>query len=116
MAETPEEPTFQRLGPVNWLPEERKVVERYDAEIRELRRRLEIAEAKAAYAAWKLEATQAKRTFKLGEAIGSKSPGKVLRAVRSKERAPKQAKPDNEASELTNHRPPEATAPADQSP
>lgn len=112
MAETPEEPTFQRLGPVNWLPEERKVVERYDAEIRELRRRLEIAEAKAAYAAWKLEATQAKRTFKLGEAIGSKSPGKVLRAVRSKERAPKPPKPVNEAIELANHRPPEVKVPA----
>ncbi|GAA4055033.1 glycosyltransferase family protein [Nonomuraea soli] len=90
MAETPEaEPTFQRLGPINWLPEERKLVERYEAEVAELKRRLEIAEAKAEYAGWKLEATQAKRAFKLGEAIAAKSPGKVLKAAKAKGKAPK---------------------------
>ncbi|MFI7228693.1 glycosyltransferase [Nonomuraea angiospora] len=112
MAETPEEPTYQRLGPVNWLPEERKLVERFEAEVRELRRRLEIAEAKAAYASWKLEATQAKRTFKLGEALGSKSPGKIVEAVRSKEKAPKPPVPVSEATELANHRPPLVEVPA----
>jgi spore maturation protein CgeB len=106
MAETPEPPAYQRLGPVNWLPEERKVVERYEAELRELRRRLEIAEAKAAYAQWKLEATQAKRTFKLGEALGSKSPGRIVEAVRSKDKAPKPPMPVTEAVEIANNRPP----------
>ncbi|MFD2356608.1 hypothetical protein ACFSTC_56170 [Nonomuraea ferruginea] len=99
---------------MNWLPEERKVAERHEAEIRELRRRLEIAEAKAAYAAWKLEATQAKRTFKLGEAIGSRSPGKMLEAVRSRDRAPKAPMPVNEAIELANHRAPEVKVPSGQ--
>ncbi|NUR91791.1 MAG: family 2 glycosyl transferase, partial [Nonomuraea sp.] len=112
MAETPEPPAFQRLGPVNWLPEERKLVERYEAEVRELRRRLEIAEAKAAYAGWKLEATQAKRTFKLGEALGSKSPGKIVEAVRSKAKAPKPPMPVAEAAEIANHRPPLVEVPA----
>ncbi|MFC7590912.1 hypothetical protein ACFQYP_49935 [Nonomuraea antimicrobica] len=93
MAETPDEPTYQRLGPVNWLPEERKLVERFETEVRELRRRLEIAEAKAAYATWKLEATQAKRTFKLGEALGAKSPGKIVEAVRSRRRRPSRPPP-----------------------
>ncbi|NUP00467.1 MAG: glycosyltransferase, partial [Nonomuraea sp.] len=112
MAETPEPSAFQRLGPVNWLPEERKLVERYEAEVRELRRRLEIAEAKAAYAGWKLEATQAKRTFKLGEALGSKSPGKIVEAVRSKAKAPKPPMPVAEAAEIANHRPPLVEVPA----
>lgn len=112
MAEIPDEPTYQRLGPVNWLPEDRKQVERYEAEVRELRRRLEIAEAKAAYATWKLEATQAKRTFKLGEALGSKSPGKIVEAVRSREKAPKPPTPVTEAIETANHRPPLVEVPA----
>ncbi|WP_157248594.1 glycosyltransferase family protein [Nonomuraea typhae] len=113
MAETPEEPTYQRLGPVNWLPEERKLVERYEADIRELRRRLEIAEAKAAYATWKLAATQAKRTFKLGEALGAKSPGQIIKAVRSHDKAPKAPEQAvSEITELAGKRPPPVEVPA----
>ncbi|MEV0828710.1 glycosyltransferase family protein [Nonomuraea rubra] len=112
MAETPEQPTYQRLGPVNWLPEERKLVERYEAEVRELRRRLEIAEAKAAYATWKLEATQAKRTYKLGEALGSKSPGKIVEAVRSREKAPKAPIPVSLAIAAAENKPPLVEVPA----
>ncbi|MEU7893764.1 glycosyltransferase [Nonomuraea sp. NPDC049152] len=101
-----EEPTFQRLGPINWLPEERKLVERYEAEIRELRRRLEIAEARAEYSTWKLQATQAKRSFKLGEALTSKSPGKVVAAVRSHEKAPAAPTPVSEVTEAAGKRRP----------
>ncbi|WP_431897098.1 glycosyltransferase family protein [Nonomuraea sp. bgisy101] len=107
-----EEPTFQRLGPINWLPEERKLVERYEAEIRELRRRLEIAEARAEYSTWKLQATQAKRSFKLGEALTSKSPGKVVAAVRSHEKAPAAPPPVSEVTEVAGKRPPLVEVPA----
>ncbi|MEU4541765.1 glycosyltransferase family protein [Nonomuraea dietziae] len=107
-----EEPTFQRLGPINWLPEDRKLVERYESEIKELRRRLEIAEAKAEYAAWKLQATQAKRSFKLGEALTSKKPGRVVAAVRSHEKAPKPPQPVSEVIELAGKRPPLVEVPA----
>ena len=78
---SPEEPTFQRLGPVNWLPEERKLVERYEDGVRELRGGWRSPRPRPPTPSWKLEATQAKRTFKLGEATGSKSPGKMPEAV-----------------------------------
>src|SRR5437868_9674792 len=112
MADTPEDPTFQRLGPINWLPEERKLIERYEADIRELRRKLEIAEARAEYSTWKLKAAQAKRTFKLGEALGSKSPGRIVSAVRSKEKAPKPPSPVTEIGKAAGNRPPQVEVPA----
>ncbi|GAA5057885.1 spore maturation protein CgeB [Thermocatellispora tengchongensis] len=111
MAETPQEPSFTRLGPVNWLPEERKVVERHEAEIRELRRRLEIAEAKAAYAAWKLDAMQAKRAYKVGEALTAKNPGGLVKAVRSRDKAPEPPPPVSEVIERVGKRGPEVTVP-----
>nr|BFE85318.1 hypothetical protein GCM10020093_079190 [Planobispora longispora] len=67
--ETPEEPAFQRLGPVNWLPEERKVIERYEERVRDLERRLAIAEARADYAQWKLESTKVQRPYRVAEAL-----------------------------------------------
>ncbi|GLW09969.1 glycosyl transferase [Microtetraspora sp. NBRC 13810] len=106
MAETPSEPSFQRLGPVNWLPEERKVIERHEAEIRELKRRLEIAEAKADYANWKLNAVQMKRAFKVGEALTGKSPGRLVAAVRSREKAPAAPTPVTEVIDTANKRGP----------
>jgi spore maturation protein CgeB len=112
MAETPEEPTFKRLGPVNWLPEDRKVVERHEAEIRELRRRLEIAEAKAEYAGWKLKAVQTQRSFKLGEALTGKNPGKLVKAVRSREKAPAAPTPVTEVIAKVGNRGPEVDVPA----
>lgn len=95
-SEAPEEPTFQRLGPVNWLPEERKLVERHEERIRELERRLAVAEAKAEYAAWKLASTKVQRPYRVGEALtGARRPGQMMRlpgrlakAMRAGEKAP----------------------------
>lgn len=67
--ETPEEPKFQRLGPINWLPEERKVVERLEERVHDLERRLAIAEARADYAQWKLESTKVQRPYRVAEAL-----------------------------------------------
>ena len=108
MAETPEEPTYQRLGPVNWLPEERKVVERYEADIRELERRLEIAEAKAGYASGSWRPPRPSGPYKLGEALAVEEPGQALlaRASASKDRAPKAPIPVSQAVAAANHRPP----------
>ncbi|WP_093258617.1 glycosyltransferase family protein [Thermostaphylospora chromogena] len=113
-AQTPQEPVFTRLGPVNWLPEERKAVERYEAELAELReqmedlrKRLEIAEAKAEYANWKLKAVQAKRSFKIGEALAGKNPRKLVKAVRSRDKAPAPPTPVTEVIEAVNRRPPQ---------
>ncbi|MDF5759244.1 glycosyltransferase [Spongiactinospora sp. TRM90649] len=110
MSASPEDPTpdpeFKRLGPVNWLPEERKVVERHEAEIRELRRRLEIAEARAEYANWKLSAMTAKRAFKVGEALSDRSPGGVVRAMRSRDKAPDAPTPVTEVIHTVENRGP----------
>ncbi|MEV7908425.1 hypothetical protein, partial [Streptomyces anulatus] len=76
--QTPEEPKFQRLGPINWLPEERKVTERFEERVRDLERRLAIAEARADYAQWKLESTKVQRPYRVAEALtGAKGAGVV---------------------------------------
>ncbi|WP_233508057.1 glycosyltransferase family protein [Spongiactinospora gelatinilytica] len=115
MPQEPQDPTpdpaFSRLGPVNWLPEERKVIERHEAEIRELRRRLEIAEAKATYANWKLDALSAKRSFKMGEALSGRSPGGVVRAMRSKDKAPSAPTPVTEVIDTVERRGPQVDVP-----
>ncbi|MFI0423126.1 glycosyltransferase [Spongiactinospora sp. 9N601] len=115
MPQEPQDPTpdpaFSRLGPVNWLPEERKVVERHEAEIRELRRRLEIAEAKAAYANWKLDALSAKRSYKMGEALSGRSPGGVVRAMRSRDKAPAAPTPVTEVIDTVERRGPQVDVP-----
>lgn len=42
MSELFDKPTFQRLGPVDWLPEERRIVERLERRISELEQKLQI--------------------------------------------------------------------------
>ncbi|MCG5217571.1 glycosyltransferase family protein [Streptosporangium sp. KLBMP 9127] len=116
MAETPEEPTFKRLGPVNWLPEERKLIERHETEIEELRRRAEIAEARAEYAAWELEALQTKRAFKVGEALAGMGPGNLLKAAKAaraeEEEPPPAPTPVEEVIDAVTHRGPRVDVPA----
>jgi spore maturation protein CgeB len=69
MAENPDPPRFQRLGPANWLPEERKIIERYEQRIRELELKLAGKEARAEYAVWKLKATQVRRPYRVVQAL-----------------------------------------------
>ncbi|GAA0375706.1 glycosyl transferase [Acrocarpospora corrugata] len=88
--ETFDEPRFQRLGPVNWLPEERKVVERYEQRIRELEKKLATQEARAEYAIWKLKATQTQRPFRVAQALtGAAKPAKFVRLPRDLSKAMK---------------------------
>nr|WP_062341066.1 glycosyltransferase [Herbidospora sakaeratensis] len=79
--ETPDEPRFQRLGPVNWLPEDRRTVEFYEETIRELETRLAYQEARAEYALWKAKATQTGRQYRVGEAItkAGSNPKKIVK-------------------------------------
>ncbi|MBO3745912.1 glycosyltransferase [Streptosporangiaceae bacterium NEAU-GS5] len=80
MSDSEETPRFQRLGPANWLPEERKLVERYEQRIRELEKKLAIQEARADYAIWKLRATQTQRPFRVAQALtGATNPKKLVR-------------------------------------
>ncbi|GIH93987.1 glycosyltransferase [Planobispora siamensis] len=110
--ETPEEPAFRRLGPVNWLPEERKVIERFEERVRDLERRLAVAEARADYAQWKLESTKAQRPYRVAEALtGSRGPGMVqlpgrLKAAMKPRKGPKAPRPVAEVvAELDNRGP-----------
>ncbi|MDI9579123.1 MAG: glycosyltransferase [Thermobispora sp.] len=78
--EQQEQPRFQRLGAVNWLPEERKEIERYEERIRELEEKLAIQTARADYAIWKLRAVQNKRPYRIAEALtGARRPSKLVR-------------------------------------
>src|SRR5690349_5385749 len=88
-----EEPRFQRLGAANWLPEERKVIERYEERLRDLERRLATAEARAEYAQWQLSATKAQRPYRLSTALaGAKRPSKLVRLPRDLTQAMKPKK------------------------
>ena len=116
--ETPDAPRFTRLGPVNWLPEERKIVERYEERIRDLEKRLAIAEARAEYATWKLKATQAQRPYRVAQALtGATKPGKFVRLPRDLSKAikvrkaPKPPLPVTEAAKLAEAKGPEVTIP-----
>ncbi|MEV7964855.1 glycosyltransferase [Sphaerisporangium sp. NPDC088356] len=89
----PDEPRFQRLGAANWLPEERKVVERYEDRIRDLERRLATAEARAEYAQWQLSATRAQRPYRVSTALaGAKRPSRLVRLPRDLSQALKPKK------------------------
>ncbi|GAA4575935.1 glycosyltransferase family protein [Planotetraspora kaengkrachanensis] len=59
-------PRFQRLGPANWLPEERKSVERYERRIRELELKLATQQARTDNALYKLKAN---RPFRVVQAL-----------------------------------------------
>ncbi len=88
-----DEPKFQRLGPVNWLPEERKVVERYEQRIRELEKKLATQEARADYAIWKLKATQTQRPYRVAQALtGATKPARFARLPRDLSKAMKTGK------------------------
>ncbi|MER7132470.1 glycosyltransferase family protein [Streptosporangium saharense] len=115
--QTPEEPKFQRLGPINWLPEERKVVERFEERVRDLERRLAIAEARADYAQWKLESTKVQRPYRVAEALtGAKGSGVVrlpgkLKAAMSTRKGPKAPRPVSEVVEELDQQGPAVTVP-----
>ncbi|SDH98984.1 Spore maturation protein CgeB [Sinosporangium album] len=118
-SETPEEPLYKRLGPVNWLPEERKLVERYEERIRELERRLAVAEAKAEYATWKLQATQVQRPYRVAEVLADsrnpasvvKLPGRLARAMRADGKAPTPPAQVAKVAEAARTRPPKVDVP-----
>ncbi|GII94686.1 glycosyltransferase family protein [Sinosporangium siamense] len=117
--ENPQEPLYQRLGPVNWLPEERKLVERYEDHIRELERRLAIAEAKADYASWKLKATQVQRPYRVAEVLADSRdpasvvslPGRLARAMRTNGKAPAAPEQVAKVAEAARTRPPHVKVP-----
>ncbi|MEU1735728.1 glycosyltransferase [Streptosporangium sp. NPDC020145] len=115
--QTPEEPKFQRLGPINWLPEERKVVERFEERVRDLERRLAIAEARADYAQWKLESTKVQRPYRVAEALtGAKGSGVVrlpgkLKAAMSTRKGPKAPRPVSEVVEELDQQGPVVNVP-----
>lgn len=115
--QTPEEPKYQRLGPINWLPEERKVIERFEDRVRDLERRLAIAEARAQYAQWKLESTKVQRPYRVAEALTeAKGAGVVrlprrLRAAMTARKGPKAPPPVAEVVEELNHRGPAVDVP-----
>ncbi len=91
--ETPEAsegPRFQRLGPVNWLPEERKHVEQYEQRIRDLENRLAYQEARADYALWRLQATQTQKPYRVAQVLtNAAKPKKIVRLPRDLSKAMK---------------------------
>ncbi|GII53802.1 glycosyl transferase [Planotetraspora thailandica] len=113
-------PRFRRLGPASWLPEERKAVERYEQRIRELEKLLAVQEARADYAAWKLEATQSRRHYRVGQALSdARKPVRFVRLPRDltkailDKRTPPQAPPQpGEVARLAAALPPKADIPA----
>ncbi|MFC7646075.1 hypothetical protein ACFQX6_39920 [Streptosporangium lutulentum] len=115
--ETPEEPKYHRLGPINWLPEERKVVERFEERVRDLERRLAIAEARADYAQWKLESTKVQRPYRVAEVLTTAKgagvvalPGKLRSAMQTR-KGPKPPRPVAEVIEELDHRGPSVDVP-----
>src|SRR5262245_3564076 len=118
MSDSEETPRFQRLGPVNWLPEERKLVERYEQRIRELEKKLATQEARADYAIWKLRATQTQRPFRVAQALtGATNPKKLVRlpqnlnkALRTR-KSPKAPVTVVDAAELAENATPEVKIP-----